>query len=314
MKITLAFFLSLLFSQGNAQSYPISSITISLPPNPDAITANWGTATSMLTISAVAQSQGGRINPLVEKSKILVIIKQDGKKICGAYSTSSAPDANFNSISKVWSGSNAVGLLGKDCTLPPGNYELSVQFFRADGAAIIPLSPEKTKPFTIKGNEQQSYQPPQNIMPTNGTILSVENYNKPITFRWIPIVPRPKDPITYRLRVWQLMQGQSGVQAMKANQPIITKDVDNITQAIITNLITGPCKPPYMCNFVWTVQALNKDGKPLGMNEGKSEITQFSIGSSDTKPKNELCDCGNWSPLIIQNAAGIQRLECGKEI
>ena len=34
----------------------------------------------------------------------------------------------------------------------------------------------------------------------------------------------------YRLKVWQLMQGQSGSQAMRTNQPIVTKDVDNISQ------------------------------------------------------------------------------------
>jgi len=40
------------------------------------------------------------------------------------------------------------------------------------------------------------------------------------------VIPKPQEPVTYRVTVWQLMQGQTGAQAMKANQPIITKDVD----------------------------------------------------------------------------------------
>jgi hypothetical protein len=79
----------------------------------------------------------------------------------------------------------------------------------------------------------------------------------------------------YKLRVWQLMQGQTGTQAMKTNDPIIEKEISNINQAIVANLITGPCKPPYLCDFVWNVQALDKDGKPIGRNMGTSELYSF---------------------------------------
>ena len=101
-------------------------------------------------------------------------------------------------------------------------------------------------------------------------VVSEEDLTKPATFRWTPLVPRPKDPVTYRVRVWQLMQGQSGAQAMKANQPIITKDVDNLTQLTVPKVITGPCRPPYLCDFVWNVQALNREGKPIGASNGVS--------------------------------------------
>jgi hypothetical protein len=85
------------------------------------------------------------------------------------------------------------------------------------------------------------------------------------------LVPKPKEPVTYRLKVWQLMQGQNGLQAMKSNTPIIVKEVQNITQATVTGVITGPCRPPYLCDFIWQVQALNKDDKPMGRNNGNSE-------------------------------------------
>ena len=285
MKKTLTFLLLVVSVQLFAQSYPITGINISLPANPDAKTANWGTGASMLTITAATRLINGKIDGRVTESKIVVIIKKGGAKICGTYTGNSAPAANFNTVNKVWSGSNAVSLLGQDCVLPPGEYEICVQFFGYSlAAASAPLSEEKCKSFSIRAKDQQTYQPPQAITPANGTALSEADTKKPITFRWTPVVPRPQEPVTYRVNVWQLMQGQNGVQAMKANQPIITKDVDNLTQTIINNLISGPCLPPYLCDFIWNVQVLNREGKPIGGNNGMSEALKFTVRPVNYSP------------------------------
>ncbi len=273
LSIAISLFVSRIF----AQNYPVTGITISLPANPDANTANWGSGTSQLTISATARAVNGRVDGLAQESKILVIIKKGGGKVCGDYTSGNAPEAGFSTISRVWAGNNAVALLGKGCILPPGDYELSVQFFQSRGAVASLASELKTKPFTIRGNEQQAYQAPQLVAPASNTIFKETDITKPISFRWTPLVPRPQEPTTYRLKVWQLMQGQTGTQARTVNQPILTKDVDNITQAIISNLITGPCKPPYLCDFVWNVQALNREGKPIGSNNGTSETFSFKV-------------------------------------
>ena len=127
----------------------------------------------------------------------------------------------------------------------------------------------------------QTYQPPQAIAPANNAVIGLSDLMKSLTIRWAPVVPKPQGPVTYRLKIWQLMQGQNNIQAMKANTPIITKDFSNITQTTLLNLITGPCKPPYLCDFVWTVQALGQDGKPIGGNNGISQPSQFSAGSCD---------------------------------
>jgi hypothetical protein len=85
-----------------------------------------------------------------------------------------------------------------------------------------------------------------------------------VTFRWTPIVPKPQEPVTYRLKVWQLMQGQNGTSAMKTNQPIVTKDVDNLTEATVSGIYTGPCKPPYLCEFIWSVEVVKKADTDAG--------------------------------------------------
>jgi hypothetical protein len=83
------------------------------------------------------------------------------------------------------------------------------------------------------------------------------NSAQTVTFRWTPIVPKPQEPTTYRLKVWQLMQGQNSSQAMKTNQPIVTKEVVNTTEVTVSGIYTGPCKPPYLCDFVWSVEAVS---------------------------------------------------------
>jgi len=98
-----------------------------------------------------------------------------------------------------------------------------------------------------------------------------------VEFRWTPVIPKPSNPVTYRIKVWQLMEGQNGPQALKVNQPIITKDVDNLTQIVVNKLITSPCAPPNTCSFIWNVQALGREGKPIGGNNGTSESFSFTV-------------------------------------
>jgi hypothetical protein len=95
-------------------------------------------------------------------------------------------------------------------------------------------------------------------------------------------MPKPKEPVTYRLKVWQLMQGQSSVDAMRSNSPIVTKDVANITQATISNLYTGPCRPPYLCDYIWSVEALNSNDLNSGKNFGMSNAFTFKL--NEEKP------------------------------
>ena len=288
MKKILTIFLMVISMQMFAQNYPITGINITLPSSPDANTANWGTGVSLLTISASSKPQNGRVDGSVMESKLLVTIKKGGSVVCGSFNSKSAPPSNFNVPTKVWSGLNALSFLGKECVLAPGDYEICVQFFGYGTTGVAPLSEEKCKPFTIQSKEKPVFQQPQAISPVNGTVISQAAAKMPVNFRWTPVVPKPQEPVTYKLKVWQLMQGQSGTQAMKANQPLISKEVDNITQVVVSDLITGPCRPPYLCDFVWNVQATNREGKSVGGNDGFSELMTFKIadngGSANNNP------------------------------
>lgn len=151
-----------------------------------------------------------------------------------------------------------------------GASQLNAQTNPVTGISItLPANPD------AKAKEQQSYRLPQPLSPSNGHLFTEEDLKKPISFRWTPVVPRPReDKVTYRLRVWQLMQGQSS-QAARGNQPLLDRSVDNLTQAIINDLRTEPCKPPNLCEFIWTIQTLSSDDKPIGGNNGTSEGFTF---------------------------------------
>lgn len=120
-------------------------------------------------------------------------------------------------------------------------------------------------------NEQQENA--HNLLPEDKKKLAADEALKAIAFRWTPLVPKPKEPVTYRLRVWQLMQGQNGTPAMKSSQPIVTKDAGTATEVAVSGIYTGPCKPPYLCDFAWDVQAIAKSGAVLGT----SEQSTFSV-------------------------------------
>lgn len=308
MKKLLSLVLTLVSLHLFAQTYPITNINITLPANPDPNTTNWGIGSSVFIIMATAQAEKGGVDPMVEESKMLVQIKQNGGKVCGSYTANNAPAADFNAITKVWSGGSAASFLGKGCILPPGDYELSVQFFGSGAAGTVSLSDEKIKLFTIKNTSQQDYQPPHLLSPDDGTVFNDGDVLKPLIFRWTPIIPMPQQPVTYRLQVWQLIQGQTGTQAIAANMPILTKDVSNITQAVVTNLITGLCKPPYLCDFVWSVRALDPDGKAYGANKDIGDVFTFKYAPRDTVPAVVRCSCGAWDVLIVNRTI---KYQCG---
>ncbi len=269
--LTIATFFSFL---ANGQNL-ITPITVNLPANPPANTADWASAVPPVMIIAQTKLQNGQVNGMVQESKILVTIKSGGSKICGTYTPQTAPTSGFNSATKNWSGAAVTTLLGQECILKPGSYELCVQFYSLGGGAVQSrILGETCRPFTIKGNDKETFSPPTNVSPVKDKVLTEKEAKAPITFRWTPIVPKPKDPVTYKLRVWQVEEGQAPAQAMKANTPILEKEVKNITQSV--DKITFP---PVYFKYIWNVEASKQNQMGEVEMLGSSEPTSFSVSS-----------------------------------
>jgi len=224
-------------------------------------------------------------NARVEGVRLVLQIKGGGSVICGSSASNGLQVDNFTT--RTFSAQELIGLLAGCKELKDGTYSLCAQFFNIDRVAI---SNEMCKDFTVETPKDVDYAPPTLINPDNGKKYKASELQRPVTFRWTPLVPKPKEPVTYRLRVWQLMQGQNGTAAMKANQPLIDKEVREITQTTVSSILTGPCKPPYLCDFIWNIQAVNREGKPMGRNNGNSEPYTFKVLDDNINIKIDSVD------------------------
>ncbi len=283
MKKLLVLILSAFISTGlhaQAQQIKILSFTVKnqLPPVID----NWNSIPGSLLL--VAQKPP---TVQIKGMRLVIQIRANGAVLCSNMATGGMQVDEFTT--RTFSASEIAGALASCVTLKDGNYTICAQFFNDERREI---SNQVCKEFMVETPKETDFAPPTLIVPENEKKFSKNDIQKPVTFRWTPLVPKPKETVTYRIRVWQLMQGQNGMQAMQANQPIVTKDVDNITQAVITgsSLYTGPCRPPYLCDFIWNVQALNREGKPMGRNNGTSEPFVFKIADDNINTKIDSVD------------------------
>ncbi len=272
MKKLLLVLLSALLCTGLlSQVQPIKIVSFTVKNQLPAVIDNWGTIPGSLLLVA-------QLPPPVRVKGISlrIQIKGGGAIICSNNSTGGLPVDEFTT--RTFSANELTGSLQGCQNLKEGGYSICAQFFNGERKEI---SNEVCKEFTVEIPKETDYTSPTLINPDNGKVYTEAELSRPVNFRWTPLVPKPREPVTYRLKVWQLMQGQNGTQAMRTNQPIVSKDVDNITQAVVNGIYTGPCKPPYLCDFIWQVQALNKEGKPLGRNEGSSEPYSFTAENKE---------------------------------
>ena len=270
--------LLLLLVLGTASAYSqlqqIKIVSFTVKNQLPAVIDNWGTTPGSVILVA-------QLPPTIRVKgiRLMVQIKAGGAIICSNSSAGGMQVDEFTT--RTFSANELTGSLQGCHDLKEGSYSLCVQFYNVDRVAI---SNEACREFTVEVPKDIDYAPPTLITPDNGKAYTEAELSRPVTFRWTPLVPKPREVVTYRLKVWQLMQGQNGTQAMRSNQPIITKDVETITQAVVNGIYTGPCKPPYLCDFIWQVQALNKEGKPMGRNQGNSEPYTFKVGDNPAGP------------------------------
>jgi hypothetical protein len=242
---------------------PAAQVNLSINmPNPiDANTANW---TNGFVVTATTK------NPL-DRCRLILTIK--GKVNCGTLTPQSAPTFTLEANKpKPFAGPNAIALFGTNCVLEPGSYELIATLYyndRPTGTA--------SRPFEIRKEELANYQPPQAIAPTDGTVINEADAKKPVTFRWIPVTPKPKEPVTYKLRIYEVKQGQTATAVVKSAIPMHEKDIINQTQYVLPSL--SQLNATKGSSFAWTVQALGVKGNPVGGNNGMSGVMLLTNSS-----------------------------------
>lgn len=109
--------------------------------------------------------------------------------------------------------------------LPAGSYQLCVQLVAP--VTFQAVSEERCRIFTLA-----AFQLPIPMMPANETVLDIEKAKAAIIFRWTPVAPRPAEILTYRVTVFEVLENQTPMQALRSNQPLLAKDIFGTTQYI----------------------------------------------------------------------------------
>jgi len=170
--------------------------------------------------------------------------------------------------------------------LPAGNYELCVSLFDEGGKPLSSFQ-EACGFFLLT-----QIQLPILIGPFDNQVL---RGNVRPTFSWTPATPvSPGTRVTYKLQVFEIMDGQGMMQALQGNRPLISEEVEGLTQFWPTEWDI-----PNNSSFVWTVQALDDNGNPLGDNNGIASPQSFKIDKGGSGG-NKAADGEPWTQCLSQ--------------
>ncbi len=277
-KITLTILSALLLLSSSAQI--VSNLV--LMAKPPAQLSEWGSRREVLTlilsgqgvpitqfkIKAEIKTTDGTVVGSVDlaRSAILTGNPAGGPTILSAADVLPLEYMNFTGKYK-----SALQRTGK---LPADNYILCIRPVRP--ADYAPLGEEQCKPFYLA-----SLQLPVLMKPYNEELLDAKKAQTAIIFRWSPVVPAQTSPVTYRIQVFEVMQNQSPVQALRSNQPLLDKELLAVTQYVWQPQLSLANEKK---TFIWTIQSLDKDHKPVtqtdGNGEGRSEPIIFFVENS----------------------------------
>jgi hypothetical protein len=150
-------------------------------------------------------------------------------------------------------------IIKKSGRLPEDNYTLCIAILDQQGNQLT----EACASFSILLPDQ-----PQLVMPLDKDSLMVMNP----TFQWTPVLVPPGITIRYMLRICEMLPGQHPDKALSANVPQFEQIVTNLTM-----LVYPLHALPFQVGkrYAWQIQALDQDGVPASVNNGKSEIRTF---------------------------------------
>ncbi len=183
---------------------------------------------------------------------------------------------------------NVQSLLQRTGRLAAGDYYLQVELYNSGGDIV---RAKQISHFTVI-----SYQLPVLMQPANEAQLDAHIAQSMITFRWTSLIPASTEQTFYRIQVFEILPGQTPMQAFRGNQPIL----DEPATRGITQYIWRPNLPMLDSTanhrFIWTIQSMDAKGIPVpsaDMNtQGRSEPAVFTIVnptvSVEKKIKNDV--------------------------
>ena len=166
--------------------------------------------------------------------------------------------------------------LEKTGKLPSGTYLLEVQL--VSPGSFAELSGVQSRMFNLSAPQL-----PYLITPVDRDSLPARRAETGIIFRWTPLIPRPQEQPYYRLQVFEILEYQQPLQALRANQPVLDHLLRGQTQYIWRPQILFSTDTTRR-RFIWTIQTLNRNQQPYiqtsGNGESRSEPFVFYIADA----------------------------------
>jgi len=212
-------------------SFAQLTTTLVVNATPPGTLIDWGTKKETLTYIVVNQT--GAVRRAVIKAEL----KTTDGTLAASSNLAKTAILTFANGTSILSAGDVIPLetmvfngkfkssLEKTGKLPADNYQLCLQL--VNPGDFIPVSEQRCRNFTIA-----SFQLPIPVMPAGETILDIEKAKTAITFRWTPVSPMPAQPVTYRVTVFEVLPGQTSMQALRSNQPLLAKEIVGTTQYI----------------------------------------------------------------------------------
>lgn len=304
-------------------SFAQLTTTLVVSATPPGTLIDWSAKKETLTYLVVNQT--GALRRAVIKAEL----KTTDGTLAASANLAKAPIINFANGTTVLSAADAIPLdvmvfngkfkstLEKTGKLPADNYQLCLQL--VNPGDFLPVSEQRCRNFTIA-----AFQLPIPVMPANESLLDIEKAKAAITFRWTLVAPMPSQPVTYRVTVFEVVPGQTPMQALRSNQPLLAKDIigttqyiwqpqlglticckdgedekninktdqDTITQKNINTSEAGAGKDKMQTEadayvFIWTIQTFDQQGRPFGDgNINGDGISEPVIFFIDRRPVN----------------------------
>ena len=177
---------------------------------------------------------------------------------------------------------NAQNVLRQTGRLAAGQYQLKVELYNASGEI---LRAQQTRSFFMT-----SYLLPVLIQPANDAELDAHIAQAVIVFRWTSLVPLSQERPSYLVQVFEVLPGQSPMQAFRSNMPILNEASTTGLNQYIWRPNLSMLDSLANKQFIWTVQTLDFKGEPFASNDanvqGRSEPAVFNIVNKTAKPKS----------------------------
>ena len=168
---------------------------------------------------------------------------------------------------------NFQNLLQQTGRLTAGQYQLTVEVMNITGDVV---RAKQTRIFFIT-----SYQLPVLMQPANGSTLDARLAQNIIMFRWTNVIPSSGEFFQYRVQVFEILPGQTPMQAFRGNRPLLDEPAIKGSTQYIWRPNLPMLDSTANKQFIWTVQTLDANGLPIpGMDmniQGRSEPAIFSI-------------------------------------